>query len=597
LSLTIKQEEMSTPGKKRSVLKKILIGIAILILLAAIAFQVFITRYLPSMVRERLADVIVKGSDSLYRFEVGKFDVSFWGGSVHFNDLKITIDTARYKKMEAAKRLPPLTFQLNLPAGRINGISIRNLVWNKKIDIRSIRFKSADIHLARHFRSADTALAADEPLWKLIQPNIRDINISSVRCDDLKMTYQNADSATSFRWAFNKCNVMFSGIRVDSASANDSSRLLFAKNVGLTAEDIKMKTPDGLYYLFANKIVYTSSDRELLVKDFDFHPTMNQQQFNRHWGYEHELYKLKIPLIELKNFQLPQWISYNRLRVDTVKLSSPSIAVHMDRNPRDNPYSKKGKYPQQLLQKAPFNMQIKRLKATDASMVYTETNDATQMTGKLVFSSLNGTIDNITNDKAALARSRECIANIRGAVMNKGSIHALFRFNLADRAGAFGVKATISNLDAKQLQPLFKAMTATDIQSFNMERLDYTMTGNENMGKGNLRMHYSDMDILLNKVEEDKTFNKRGFLSFLANRLVIYKENPKDGDERVATNIPMKRVSTRSFFNLVWKTLYTSAADIVLRPAAQRKIEKRKERQMQRNAKTTVDKRNAVSGK
>jgi hypothetical protein len=77
LSLTIKQEEMSTPGKKRSVLKKILIGIAILILLAAIAFQVFITRYLPSMVRERLADVIVKGSDSLYRFEVGKFDVSF----------------------------------------------------------------------------------------------------------------------------------------------------------------------------------------------------------------------------------------------------------------------------------------------------------------------------------------------------------------------------------------------------------------------------------------------------------------------------------------------------------------------------------------
>jgi hypothetical protein len=101
------------------------------------------------------------------------------------------------------------------------------------------------------------------------------------------------------------------------------------------------------------------------------------------------------------------------------------------------------------------------------------------------------------------------------------------------------------------------------------------------------------MDILLNKVEEDKSFNKRGFLSFLANRLVIYKENPKDDDERVAKNIPLQRDATRSFFNLIWKTLYTSAADIVLRPAAQRKIEKRKERQMQKNAKATAEKKNA----
>lgn len=589
---------MTTPKKKRSVLKKILIGIAILILLAAVAFQVFITRYLPSMVRERLADVIVKGSDSLYRFEVGKFDVSFWGGSVQFSDLRITIDTARYKKMEVEKRLPPLTFQLNLPGGSINGIGLRALIWKKKIDISSIRLKSADIHLARHFRTADTTVASDQPLWKLIQPDIRSINIASVRCDNLRVMYQNVDSATSFRWTFNKCNIMFSDIRVDSASANDNSRLLFAKNVGLIAEDIKMKTPDGLYYLFANQIAYTSSDRALLVKEFDFHPTMNQQQFNRHWGYEHEIYKVKVPAIELKNFQLPQWISYNRLRVDTVKLTSPSIAVHMDRNPRANPYSKKGKYPQQLLQKAPFSMVIKRLKATDASMVYTETNDKTRMTGKLQFSSLNGVIDNITNDTAALARSRECIANIRGKVMRSGAIHAIFRFNLADKAGAFGVNATITNLDAPQLQPLFKAMTSTDIQSFNMRRLDYNMSGNQNAARGNLKMQYSDMDILLNKIEDDKSFNKRGFLSFLANRLVIYKENPKDGDERVATNIPLQRDATRSFFNLIWKTLYISAADIVLRPAAQRKIEKRKERQLQKNAKAVTSKRNSrmVSG-
>src|SRR5262249_46270702 len=102
-------------------------------------------------------------------------------------------------------------------------------------------------------------------------------------------------------------------------------------------------------------------------------------------------------------------------------------------------------------------------------------------------------------------------------------------------------------------------------------------TGNQLSGSGTLRMKYSDMDILLNKVNEDGSLNKRGFLSFLVNHLVIYKENPlKDDPERIAENVIVQRDVTRSFFNLIWKTLYSSAGKIILRPVVQRKIEKRK---------------------
>ena len=112
-----------------------------------------------------------------------------------------------------------------------------------------------------------------------------------------------------------------------------------------------------------------------------------------------------------------------------------------------------------------------------------------------------------------------------------------------------------------------------------MKRLDYTVTGNENAATGNLSMQYDNMDILLNKVEADKSLNKKGLFSFLANRLVIYKENPmKDDPERKAENITVQRDATRSFFNLVWKTMFTAAGEIVLRPVALRKIEKKKQR-------------------
>jgi hypothetical protein len=583
---------MPQPRRRYPLWKKILIALIVLILLAGIAFQVFITRYLPPMVKDRLADIIVKGSDSLYRFEVGKFDVSFWGGSVRVSGLRITIDSNRYKILSEQKKLPPLTFNLHLGKGNVEGISISQLVFSKKIHIQLLDLGEADITLARHFRESEEADTTNgEPLWKLIRPDIRAIKIDAVKCSSVNVTYQNIDSASDFRWKFDNCNALFDDIRVDSVAANDKTRLLFAKDLALSASNIKMKTPDGLYNLQAGDVLYSSAAQRMELKQFEFQPAVSQREFNRHFGHQHEIYKLKMPVITLKNFLLPQWISYNKLVVDTIYLGSPIINVHMDRNAPPNPYSKKGQYPHQLLQRAPFTIVVKRVNAADATMVYTEANDRTGLTGKLTFSSIRGHIDNVTNDILSLSRSRECIVDVHSGVMKTGNMHAVFRFNLQDRAGAFSVKASITNLDAAQLQPLAKAMTATELQSFNMQRLDYSITGNENSGRGSLRMKYDDMDILLHRVEQDKSLNKRGFLSFLANRLVIYKENPmKDDAERTADNIPVTRDATKSFFNFIWKTLYSSAGKIVLRPAVQRKMERRKERQKER-AKEAAEKK------
>ena len=580
---------MQTEIKKKrrtSVTKKILIGIAVLLVIAGIGFHIFVTRYLPNIVKERLSDVIVKGSDSLYKFEVGKFDLSFWGGSISFTGLKITTDSVRYKKMSDAKMLPPLTFELDLPKGNIEGIGIRALIFSKKIDIRQISFTSADIKLARHFRNADSTIAEGQPLWKSIQPNIKSIKIAYVLCRDLKINYQNVDSAANFHWQFDKSNVFFSDIKVDSASARDTTRLLFAKNMSLTASDVKLKTPDGLYAVQAKEILYTSGARTMEMKDFNFLPAVNNQQFINHFGFQHEIYKLKIPNIRFRNFLLPSWISKNKLIADTIDLASPELSIYLDRHPKENPYSKKGKYPHQLLQKAPFTINIKKIRVVDASMTYSETNNLNNLTGTLVFPSLNGVIDNITNDPKALSKSSVCIADVRGNVMKTGKIHTVFKFNLTDRSGAFSVNSTITNVDAQQMKPLFIAMTSVEIQSFNMKRIDYSINGNEDRGIGNLSMLYDNMDILINTVDNDKSLNKKGFLSFLANRLAIYKENPmNDNEERKAAAIVVQRDANRSFFNLVWKTMFNAAGEIVLRPMAQRKIERKKERALRRNSK------------
>lgn len=576
---------MAIARKRYSTGRKILIGLVILILIAGVAFQLFINRYLPPLVKDKLADLIVKGSDSLYRFEAGKFDVSFWGRSISFSNLRIQIDSARYDQLKAKKKLPVMTFELDLPAGNVNGVGIWGLIFNKKIDVNQIRFKEAQVKLARHYREPKDPDTTSVPLWKLIQPGIRSIRVGSAICKNLKVIYQNQDMSSDFRWQFDQCNAALSGILIDSSSAHDSSRLLFAKNIELSARNIKMKTPDGLYNLNASEVAYTSSGSAMDIKDFTFHPSMSDAAFIRHFGYQHEIYKLKMPVIKLKNFMLDQWVNYNYLSIGTIELLSPVIAVSMDRNARPNPNSKKGQYPNQLVQKAPFGINVRKLTAVDGTVTYTEKNNLNQLTGRLVFPAVRGAITNITNDREVLLRSATCVADVRSGVLNTGSLHAIFRFNMVDRAGAFSVNADIDKLNAEQLRPLAKAMTSTDLQSFNMHRLNYAIAGNQNSGTGKLRMKYDDMDILINQVEPDYSFDKKGLLSFLANRFVIYKENPMDDEEeRVAENIAVQRDALKSFFNFIWKTLYSSAGKIVLRPMAQRKMEKRNERKQRQAA-------------
>lgn len=572
---------MAIVRKRYSLGRKLLIGLLSLIIIAIIAFQVYIHRYLPSMVKSRLENIIVRGSDSLYRFEASDFDVSFWGRSVYFRDLHIKIDSVKYQELKRQKKLPVMTFDMELPAGRINGIHLGELVFRKRIVVGRIHLQEAVVGLTRHFRSSDSNTVTGQPLWKLIQPDIRSIYIAGASCDNLKVAYSNSDSSTNFRWQFDHCDASFSDIKVDSVSSYDSSRLLFARNIQLAARDIKMKTSDGLYDLQARNVVYSSAGREMDIKEFSFRPAMSDFAFIRHFGYQHEIYKLHMPVIGLKNFLLSEWISSNRLKIDSIELRSPSIAVSMDRNAKPNPYSKKGQYPHQLVQKAPFGIDVRSLRVVDGTVTYTEKNNKNQLTGKLVFPAVRGHISNITNDPEMLKRSTICVADVRSGVMKTGFLHALFRFQLNDKAGQFSVRAAISKLNASQLQPLARAMTSTDLQSFNMHQLQYEIRGNENAGSGDLRMKYDDMDILLNKVEPDGSLDRKGLISFLANRLVIYKENP-DGDdgERIADNIGVQRDVSKSFFNFIWKTLYTAAGKIVLRPAAQRKMERRNERRL-----------------
>jgi len=254
------------------------------------------------------------------------------------------------------------------------------------------------------------------------------------------------------------------------------------------------------------------------------------------------------------------------LTIDTISMISPVISVYKDRTAPADRRSKFGKYPHQLLQNAPFIIRVKAIHVSDARVTYTEKNQESKREGKLVFQKLRGLITNVNNDPEDLVKNSKCVADINGLFMDHSPIHAVFTFHLNQaNTGAFEVSADMEKFDAAQLNPISLPLAQASVKSFDMRELHYYIKGTEKSGVGNLRMLYNNLEVELKKKDDDGKMKKKGLLSFLVNKLVVYPDNPMKGKERKAVNIQTDRIPNKSFFNLVWKTLYASARDIAIR--------------------------------
>ena len=120
------------PAKR---VRKWVLGRCCVVSLAAVLFSVFVNRYLEPVLRDRLHTLIIQGSDSLYRYQLGKLNANFFGGSVEVRNLHIQIDSSRYQQLAAAHALPPLTMELDLVRGQINGTGC---IWHCCFTKRSI---------------------------------------------------------------------------------------------------------------------------------------------------------------------------------------------------------------------------------------------------------------------------------------------------------------------------------------------------------------------------------------------------------------------------------------------------------------------------
>lgn len=546
--------------------KKIIITTVSILLSLFIVLLFFVNRFIEPILLNRLHTLIIQGSDSLYTYTLGKLSANFYGGNVEVENLQIKVDSNRYQYLRSRNALPALTMQLSLKRGRIRGVGIIALLFEKKIKVEEIMSGDADIQLTRHVHQQNKK-EEKIPVWKAIQPTIKSIYVGRIQLTGIKLSYKNIDTSESVKLQFDRCDALFKNIQVDSVSSTDTSRISFTKSVYMQFSEFKFRTQDSMYKMKAKRITYSSEKRTLEVDSFNLQPTLSKEDFYKTVTTQKSLYNILFDKVRFVNTRLDHFIHNNIIDADSVLFEKPDIAIYNDRSLPLDYESKIGKYPQQQLLNAASTIIIKNITVKNARLVYTEKNGKTAQEGTLALSNMQLSANNITNDSLHILQNKTCTANLTGTILGSSPFAIAFRFYLDSTNGRYDASGSVQNVTAAELNPLALSMANVQINSFNMHNLDFQVRGEDYNATASVRMRYNDLSLTFRKTnaETGETTTKK-FLTKLLYKYVIWPNNPgSDGKERISQNKKVARLTTEPFFGLLWKTIFAGMQNIMLR--------------------------------
>ena len=543
------------------------------VLMAFFVFMIFFAnRLVEPILKDRLHTLIIKGSDSLYTYRLGDLNTNVLAGRVELIDLDLRVDSNRYRQLVAANALPSITVQVQMERGHIRGLGVIPLIFSKQLAIHEFFTTGANVRLIRHVATTRSA-PPGQPLWKSIRPALRKITIDQVKLDGIKMLYRYADTSESLKLQFDTCYAVLKDIRIDSAATEDTARIFFARDVSMRFHDLKYRSQDSVYKLKADKILYSSVRRTLEVQDFKIQPTRKDpEEFYRWMGMQKVMNTVQFDKALFRGFRLERFIHQDAIYADSVYLDDPTADIFLDKTQPIDLKSKIGQYPHQKLLRASSRINIGRMVVRNAALTYTERGAESGEKGKLTLREISGVVDNITNDSSLIKRNNKLTAALKGRILGNSPIAINLTFFLDSTNGRFLADGAIQNVTAAQLNGLAGSLASTRLQSFNMQQLDFRMSGDDFTARGDVRMKYNNLFVVMQKVDEEtgRTETKK-FITKLLNRYVLQASNPGlNGGERVARNVAYNRLTSQSFFGLIWKTIFAGMQNVMMRSGGAR---------------------------
>lgn len=558
--------QFSTFIIKAKMARKVSLVIVILALLTAGIWFYLSTRKstdFEPLIKSKLQQVVKDGSNGLYDLSLDHVEVDVLKSTVDLKNLSLKVDSTRLKFLIDSKVAPVDVFEVTLSELHLTGLTIDDFLSKRKIDLNVINLVNPRLQIYHGVGVKDSITNDTSTLYERIAGTMGHFAVKNINIRNMDVTYHNLNKEAKIT-EYNDISMFFADLLIDSTTQYDSSRFLYAKDARIYYHDFTVRTADSLYIFAIDSLELIAAQKRLNLKGLKLDPRGNKAEFSAKHKFYKDRFDIGVASASIENIDWYSLLGQERFFASEITLNDGNIGIYGDQNKPPAAKSKVGNYPHQLLMNLDFPVQVPIVNLNRFKVDYEEVNPKNQRTGNLIFDKITGKITNITNIPENIAVDNFTKIAADCSLMNAGKMTATFSFDLSRaKTGNFSVEGSVGPMDGTTLNPITKPMAMFEVESLKINTIKFNINGTNLHGNGRVLFTYNDLKITALKENESDKLQKKGFLTFLANTFLIQTNNPPKNGKATYKNGSAERDIHRSFFNLIWKTLFSGLKENV----------------------------------
>ena len=417
----------------------------------------------------------------------------------------------------------------------IEDVSYWSYLVNKEIKIEDIKLKNAAITYYKH-RVNKTIDTVRKPIAKVFKP----VLIEELSIDNASLLiYDGTKDSLSVSVA--DVTIEIDDIYIDSKTLSRKLPLDYS-DYNANGIDIDLKIGDYERLTLAS---FDITDRKGVFNNITLKTKYSKSNLSTIIPLERDHFDLAIDAITIDKPAFGFKNSKLFAGANLITVNEPILKVFRDKLVADDG-SYKPLY-SKMLRDAPIELLVNEITIKDGSIDYQEKLKDENQGGRIAFSSLNASINNLGNtypvgDKTAI--------NITATFMDNTPIDIDWSFDVNDPRDQFLFKGSMGTLPGEQMNQ-FTSPNLNIKLTGEIYKTYFTIDGNNSTSSINMRMKYDDLEIAVMR-KKGKGINK--LLSKVANLFIKEDSDDKPTDFREGIG-KADRDNTKSFFNYLWLNL------------------------------------------
>lgn len=571
-------DDIKKPRKKHRFLK-LASGIVLVSAIVLVFFAWYLNRQWRPLLKQTIQNTLIDASDSLYQVDFKNIGVNILTGTVNIDSIYIRPNLRVYQQMRRKGIAPENIFELKVTKLILKKVNPIKVYRHRKLHIKDITIQepSLTVYYAR-LKNKKVKEEDHRTAFERIKSILKELKVGTLFLADVDFKYVDQSLKVPKTICLSRMNIRMTDILIDSRSQNDSTRLFSTKDIQAEINDYVYATPDSMYHLDIKHAYLSTQKKQFVVSGIGLIPRYGDMAFSNQFDVQQERYQFLFDSVLLDKINFNKLIDSRSITTSKLQVLNGDFSVFLNRDKPQKNIDKGRNFPQLALKRIGWGINADTILLKNIDVSYTEYNPKTESKGMVVFSELNGNVLNVTNDSVAILKNHLTNADLETHLMGKGDLNIHLTFDLTDPLASFTYHGSLGSMNMSAINPITKPLAMLMTSSGKINQMDFDFKGDLNGAGGTLKLNYSNLNLVLMKRGERDNFKKMGLISLFANALLVDAANPTPNQPLRVAHPYYKRPASASFFNLMWKAIYSGVKESVgITEAKEKQLLKRAE--------------------